>query len=66
MDTSNRPFSRRKQERTLVEIVPSILSTDFSRPGNEIKEVELGEAHYTHVDVMDGHIVPNFTIDSSL
>ncbi len=66
MDTSNRPFFIRKQERTLVKIVPSILSTDFSRPGNEIKEVELGGAHYIHVDVMEGHFVLNLSIGSSL
>jgi len=45
-----------------IDIAPSILSADFARLGEEIQAVERGGATILHVDVMDGHFVPNITI----
>lgn len=50
----------------MVRLAPSILSADFSRLGEQVKEIEDAGAHIIHVDVMDGHFVPNISYGATV
>ena len=49
-----------------VKIAPSILSADFARLGDEVAAIDIGGCDYVHIDIMDGHFVPNLTFGPSV